>query len=255
MMVNNFWHNRCCKSVCLTKTCNPMKHSIFEITLVRRWCAIAAAMTAVVSGRADPLIFDNGSVIAGNTTWNDSYAAFTDYDAFSLSSTTTIGQIDYSIFTSPSYGYQGTYISIWSGTPGSATEVVPQFFNVGSLQSNGLLSGNGYVPDGYDVSLSDLSLTLGPGTYYLGLSTDTTSGAASIASGAGSSQSIGSGLYQGIPNLNSAYQYAGDQMVFSLYSASATPSVPDGGTTIAMLGGSLIGLAALRRRLARIYPR
>ncbi len=217
--------------------------------LFRIWPVCVAALAIIGPATAAPLIFSNGSVDPNRTTWNDTDPTFTIYDAFSLSSATTISQIDYSIFKQSSTVYDGTYVSILSGVGPGATIIVPQFFSVGSLVSNGLVSYNGAVPNGYDVSLSGLSLSLDAGTYYLGVRTEIAGGLASIGSGAGGAQTIGSGLYQAYSNTGTTN--VGDHMAFSIYGDSADASVPDSGATIALLGSGLISLAALRRKLVK----
>jgi len=203
-------------------------------------------MLCTASAASGALLFDNGSVDPSRTPWNDTDPVYTAYDGFVLTSNATISGIQHSIFIQGSAGYQQTYISIYDGISTTANPVVADFSAVGVLTSNGLTTGNSYVPNGFDVAINGLSINLGPGTYYLGIRTDMSGTLlASIGSGPGSPQTIGSGLFlaSGTSPAAGGATRTGDHMAFQLFAST----IPEPGT-LAIFGFGLAGLALLRRR-------
>lgn len=142
------------------------------------------------------VIFDNGPVDQTRSTWSDAHP-ITIYDDFVLSLPTEITGLTYSIFMQNIADYITTFVSIFDGIDITSNPVISEFTAMGVLTSNGLTTTSLFVPNGFDVGIDGLSLLLGAGTYYLGISTETAVGfASSIGSGPGSIQTIGPGLFQ-----------------------------------------------------------
>lgn len=205
------------------------------------WCPVSIAT----------VIFDNGPVDPTRTTWNHTFSGATIYDDFVLDSLTTITGLNYSIFVTDSSNYVQTHVSIYDGIDVGASAIIPVFTAIGTLTSNGLTTGNPIVPFGFDVAIDSLSMTLAAGTYFLGFSTEGTSGSfLSIGSGPGSAQTIGPGGFVAFGTSPAAGGGAldNDHIAFQIISGSEPIPEP---TTIALLGIGLIGLAgaAIRRKL------
>ena len=183
------------------------------------------------------VLFDNGTTInPSNTTWNQTYSVHTVFDDFMLTGSSTITDINFSLFAVSAANYIETYVSILDGGIGGTTIVAP-VASTGVLSANGLTTSNSNVPNGFDVTLSGLSINLAAGTYALGLSTKMAPNfLTSIASG---DSGFGSALeLLGVVR-------TGDHMAFSLEN-NASDSVP-APATLALFG---LGLAAIgfRRR-------
>ncbi|MGZ3240994.1 MAG: PEP-CTERM sorting domain-containing protein [Burkholderiaceae bacterium] len=202
------------------------------------------ALLLPVLASAVPL-FNNGSVDPSRTTWNDTASSWMNYDEFVLSSNSTITDLTYSVFMQSASFYSKTDIAIYNSAGTSV--VVPLFATAGTLTSNGLTTTNPNVPNGFDVAISGLSLNLGAGTYYIGFGTEMLgSQLASIGSGSGSIQSVGTGLHQALMTQTPAGAgiHTGDHMSFQI---NGTSSVPEP-TTLALLGLGLFGFSVARRR-------
>jgi hypothetical protein len=80
-------------------------------------------------------------------------------------------------------------------------------------------------------------------------------GTSILFSGGGTAMITGFTNTAAIYSLSGVYNAAASDYVWTLSDETvATPSVPDGGTTIALLGIALIGIEALRRKIAGRKP-
>ena len=184
------------------------------------------------------VIFDNGTTIdPTNVTWNNTYPFHPIYDDFLLTSNVTLTDINYSIFANSSDNYVQTYVNILDGIGGSSV-IGDAFTWSGAVSSNGLTTTNPNVPNGFDVTLSELSIDLNAGVYILELITDTAIG--SIASIGSGDTGYGSTLYQ----LQTLEQRP-DHLAFSLEDNSS--SVPEP-TTLLLLSLGLVGLSFASKR-------
>jgi hypothetical protein len=203
---------------------------------------VLASLTLLSLPASADILFDNGPIDPTRTTWNDTDPSFSIFDDFTLTSPAIISGLNYHVFTTSPSTIDHSVVSLYSGSVGASGPTgaaITTFNAVGAVALNGLHTSNPVVPDGYDISLSSLAISLQPGTYTLVFSTAISALAASIASGPGSGQTIGTGLYQA--GSGGGFR-TGDHMAFTVIGTVVPEPSP-----IVLLGAPLLGLIALRR--------
>lgn len=176
---------------------------------------------------ADPLVYTNGPV---NGTINGrTISGYLVSDSFTVTSDTTLSSAVAGLWTS-----NGAPTSLeWSiGTTEGGSQISSGTATSFSSTPDGL--GNGYYPIYESQFAITGSVDVGT-TYYFSLQ--------NAAPGS---------MYWDINNGASAAFQNGNPIAsesFQLYGSGS--SVPDGGTTVALLGAGLVGLGALRRRFIR----
>ena len=125
------------------------------------YLALLAVLLSPMAANA-VLIIDNGVIDPTRTAWNDTDPSFTIFDDFVLTGDTTITGIEHGIFMPGIGNYVQTFVSIFDGIDPTASAIIAEFSVVGTLASNGLVTSNPNVPNGFDVLIDGLSLTLEP---------------------------------------------------------------------------------------------
>ena len=209
---------------------------------------IAAIMGVVLGlmafGAQAAVVYNNGAAAGDSGRCAETSGAcggtWTVFDDFTLSSAATITDIKWTVFLTAGLGdYTGARAWVYSADPvfGSGVLLNTVVAQLGAPTQSSL-GGNFY-----DIDLSGLSISLGAGTYWLGMQHDTTSSFAAVActepcSGHSTQwQNNGIGYRLG-DNDDNGRKYA-----FSLESnAVPTPA------TVALLSIGLVGIGAARRK-------
>lgn len=175
------------------------------------------------------LLFDNGAASTTSITWNMSGPFWGVVDEFSLSTDSLITDIIYEAWHVSNPTYSNTHYFISSSLPPGGNffggSVIASDSTSATIASNGLTS-TGHHPNlpGFTHTLSNLSISLGAGTYYLGLrTTSNDDGIYAIGSGSGSIESIGPGLYQYLDGDPMIYTRNDNHMAFHIHGTPVTP--------------------------------
>jgi hypothetical protein len=136
----------------------------------------------------------------------------------------------------PYDGSDDTYIAVKNTSPGGALSSMTlsapivagneifAFDSDGGESTAYLNTHNTYGPTGYE----------GPGTSFSGISADKTTGTVNFTGGLGAGEE--------------AYFFLETDIASAVGNGTFIPTVPDGGSTLMLLGGVLAGLASIRRR-------
>jgi hypothetical protein len=208
---------------------------------------LALATLAPISAQSAG-VWDNGAAI-GDSGYCDMNSAacgssgWTIYDDFQLSSGTAITGLTYNyfLFDGPASAYVSTDWSIWNSDPRTS-------FAGGPDQSGNAV---GILSDGAAgsllVTISGLNVTLGSGTYWLGLQNILSDGSSTTYARSGSSH-LGNASQSDVNGEFVNAQLA--DAAFTLSGGSATVTVPEPTTwALMMIGFGGLG-ATLRRRRA-----
>lgn len=171
--------------------------------------------------------------------------AWTLFDDFTLASATTVKGIHVTaFFYSGLSDYNGTRAWIYDNDPvfGGGKLLASIALQSGEPTATGL--GNGIGDYAFEVHLTGLDISLGAGTYWLGVQNDTNLDFGTLAC---SDCSVGNSTQW--QNAGNGYRLStGKEMAFSI--EGDVNSVPEP-ASLALIGSSLLGLVAARRRRAQ----
>jgi hypothetical protein len=139
--------------------------------------------------------FDNGDPVEQNLGLRFNYSIYTVFDNFFLNSDTTVKGFRWSQFDEANVSYAGSTLMLFNGLPTPSSLILS--LDVDAFRSaNGLMLSTDSLPldsdyvFGFDYLVSDLSISLPSGTYWLGIHNDVSSGATLWANSSGTSDSI-----------------------------------------------------------------
>ena len=204
-----------------------------------KYAIVAGLMTLSIATTSQAaLIFDNGPADGLKPTWNIDSPTWTAFDDFTLGSNTVVTGFDYNAWEFSDSPYISTIWQITAGSANSGGAVLASGTTVATRTPNGLVTPSN-PSNGFLHTIGGLALNLAPGTYTLGISNDSAGTRLAIASGPGTGQTLGSGLYQ-----NSTLR-TGDHMSFRIYGNTNTIPEP---TSVALMGMGVAGICVMRRR-------
>jgi hypothetical protein len=203
---------------------------------------VAGVFLGPATADASTVVFDNGPIDPGRTTWNVS-EGFRILDDFVLTADTVITKIEYSVFSFQTPPATTTTLVISSDL--TSSPIISVTMSPTSV-ANGLMSNNSVVPFGYTHTLDGLNISLSPGTYFLGIAL--ADPLFTIASGPGSSSFGGSnGLFQSSFGVYANRLREGDHMAFTIYGDVNSVPVP-AALPLFAAGLGALGLITFRRK-------
>jgi hypothetical protein len=194
------------------------------------------------------IVFDNGA-FSGSQVGRFNMDPFGMFEDFTLTSTQTITGINWKQHDQP-FAYLGTELRIYNAPPSNASLIFSNTISATRTpNATGVLFGN---YSGFDYSISSLSLTLGPGTYYFGINTNSSGGGWTWDETTGSAQTIPgrwqSGSWQ---TSNSPGNFFGDEdSVFQIVAIDQTGVVPEPTTIVVWSILGVLGVCRWYRKSA-----
>jgi len=210
------------------------------------WLTIAAVLLAFAlspaEGRAAPILFDNGASSGPQSNYANMLSQRL-FENFTLAQDSVVTDITWQQHDERGSTYRNTEVLIFSGLPFSDAPLFSATL-VATVTPNA--TGTIFAKwDGFDYSLSGLSIALSAGTYWLGLNTTLSGGRPGWDNTTGGLDTI-----PGFRLVNSSYPAPGTvingNLAFTLY-GDEVPAVPEP-ATLFLLGTGLIGLRVSRKR-------